>query len=379
MYRYLFREIWPTLIASLVTFIFIILAARMLSISEWVINHGVHPGDVGKILAYLVPGMVLFALPAALLMAVFVAFLRLSSDNEIMALKSCGISLYQMLPPVVVVSVIGFLVGTTIAVYLVPWGNLSFKDLATRIARSKAGLGIKERVFCEPFDKLTFYVSSFSSREKVMRDLFLVDRRDPSVTTTIVAREGMILSQPQGKMLLVHLVDGTAFTTEKKSQAVRTIQFGTYDVTISIEEMLPSGSFMKKSPQEMLVTELIRNLRMEPRDKNLYNEMAVELMGRFSLPVAVFLMGIIGAPLGCQIRVGGRSLGVGVSLVIFLIYYLFLAGMKNIGETGVLSPFLGMWLPVLFLFVSCWIFLRRVQGERTLQIPTRFAAPWLVK
>jgi lipopolysaccharide export system permease protein len=372
LYRYLFREIWPTLIATLVAFIFIVLAARVLSISEWVINHGVPAADVGKILAYLIPSMVLFALPAALLMAVFVAFLRLSSDNEIMAFKSCGISLYQMLPPVLAVSVIGLVLGTSIAVFLVPWGNRSMKDLAFRIVRSKADLGIKERVFSEPFDRLTFYVSSFSSKEKVMRDLFLVDRRDPSVTTTIVAKEGMILNDPQGKVLVVHLLDGTVFTMEKKSQTARTIQFSTYDVSIPLEEMMPPDSLRKKSPQEMFVRELIRNLREGPKDKALYNEMAVELMGRFSIPLAVFLMGIIGAPLGSQIRVGGRSLGVGVSLMIFFVYYLFLAGVRSIGETGVISPFLGMWLPVLFLLISCGVLLRSAQKERTLGILDRF-------
>lgn len=246
------------------------------------------------------------------------------------------------------------------------------KDLAFRIVRSKADLGIKERVFSEPFDRLTFYVSSFSSKEKVMRDLFLVDRRDPSVSTTIVAKEGMILNDPQGKVLVVHLLDGTVFTMEKKSQTARTIQFSTYDVSIPLEEMMPPDSLRKKSPQEMFVRELIRNLRKGPKDKALYNEMAVELMGRFSIPLAVFLMGIIGAPLGSQIRVGGRSMGVGVSLMIFFVYYLFLAGVRSIGETGVISPFLGMWLPVLFLLISCGVLLRSAQKERTLGILNRF-------
>jgi lipopolysaccharide export system permease protein len=372
LYRYLFREIWPTLIVTLVAFIFIVLAARVLSISEWVINHGVPATDVGKIVGFVIPGIVLFALPAAVLMAVFVAFLRLSSDNEIMALKSCGISLYQMLPPVVAVSLIGLVLGTSIAVYLVPWGNRSFKELALRIVRSKADLAIKERVFSEPFDRLTFYVSSFSPKEKVMRDLFLVDRRDPSISTTVVAKEGMILSHPQGRVLVIHLLDGTAFTLEKKSQTARTVHFSTYDVSIPLEEMMPPDSHRKKSPQEMSVRELIRNLRKETKDRTLYNDMAIELMGKFSIPLAVFLMGIIGAPLGSQIRVGGRSLGVGVSLMIFIVYYLFVAGVRSIGETGLISPFLGMWLPVLFLLISCWVLLRRAQSERTIRILNRF-------
>jgi len=103
LYRYLLKEIWPTLAASLVVFLFIVLAARMLNLAEWMINHGIHPFQLVKMISYLLPGMILFALPAVLLMSVFVAFHRLSNDNELQAIKTSGISLYQMLPPVVLI------------------------------------------------------------------------------------------------------------------------------------------------------------------------------------------------------------------------------------------------------------------------------------
>jgi lipopolysaccharide export system permease protein len=316
--------------------------------------------------------MVLFALPAAVLMAVFVAFLRLSGDNEIMALKSSGISLYQMLPPVLGVSVITFLVAISFAVILVPWGNRSFKDFVFRIARSRADLAIKERVFCEPFDKVTFYVSSFSPKERVMRDLFFVDRREPSVTTTIVAKEGMILSNPKRRSIVIHLEDGTAFTTENdRSRAARTVRFSTYDVTIGLNDILPSGSLRKKSPREMRVAELIRNLRAAEKGGALYNDMAIELMERFSIPVAVFFMALIGASLGAQMRSGGRSLGIGISLGIFIIYYLCLAGVRSLGETGTLSPFIGVWLPTFLVMVFSLVLLKRAQNEQSVRFLDR--------
>jgi lipopolysaccharide export system permease protein len=366
LYKYLFYEIWPPLLASLLVFIFIVLAARMLNISEWVVNHGVYLADVGRMILYLLPGMVLFALPAAVLMAVFLAFLRLSHDNEIMAMKSSGISLFQMLPPVITVSVAAFIAALAVSLLVVPWGNRSFKDLVFRIAKSKADLGIKERIFSEPFDKVTFFVNSFSPKEKVMRDLFLVDRREASMTTTIVAKTGKIVSDPEGRAIVIHLKDGTAFTMEKKTQAARTVQFSSYDLKIGLDDIMPPDALRRKSPKEMFVGELARSMRNADEKDSHYYEMAVELMERFSIPVAVLLMGIIGAPLGAQIRSGGRSLGIGVSLAVFLVYYLFLAGVRSTGETGALSPFVGMWLPAFFLLVSSVILLRRAQNEKPL-------------
>lgn len=364
LYRYLFCEIWPTLIVGLLVFIFLVLAARMLNISEWVVNHGVHPGDVGRMILYLLPGMILFSLPAAILMAVFIAFLRLSGDNEIMALKSSGISLFQMLPPVIAVSAIVFLAAIALSIFAVPNGNRSFKDLVFRIARSNADLAIKERIFTEPFEKVTFYVNSFSPKDKLMKDLFLVDRRESTVTTTIVAKKGMIVSDAEGRSIVIRLMDGTAFTMEKKAQAARTIQFSTYDVTIGLDDFMPPNTLRKKSPKEMLIPELISKMNVSKRDEEIYNQVAGELMERFSIPFAIFLMGLIGAPLGAQIRPGGRSLGILVSMAVFVSYYLSLSGMRNIGESGLLSPFIGMWLPVFFLSAACVILLIKVQNER---------------
>ena len=366
LHRYIFSEMWPTLAVSLCVFIFIVVAARILNIAEWVVNHGVRLVDVGRMILYLLPWMVLFALPAAMLMAVFVAFIRLSNDNEIIALKSTGISLYQMLPPVITIAIMGFLAAIAMSTLVSPVGNRAFKELVYHIARSKSGIGIKERIFSEPFSKITFYVNSYSPGENLMKDLFLVDRRDPSTTTTIVAQKGVIHSDPKGKAIVIQLMNGTAFTTERKSHAARTVQFSTYDVTIGLEEIMPSDSLRKRSPREMSVHELVRSLGETGKKDRGYNDMAAELMERFSVPLAVLLMGLMGAPLGAQAKTLGRSLGVSIGMGMFIAYYLLLAGVKSLGESGLLSPFIGMWFPCLFLLVAGGVFTKHVQKEKPL-------------
>jgi lipopolysaccharide export system permease protein len=368
LYKYIFHETWPTFLASLLVFIFIVLAARMLNIAEWVVNHGVSPLQVLKMILYLLPGMVLFALPATSLMAVFIGFHRLSGDNEIQALKSSGISLYQLLPPVVFLSLMTMTVAVLLAFVGSPWGNRSFKDLVFQIAHSKADLAIKERVFSEPFGGVTFYINSFSPKERVMQDVFLVDRRDPALTNTIVAREGRIFSHTTSKIITVHFFDGTIFMVDKNLDDVRTIEFNTYDLNIGLQDIMPALSGRKKAPKEMVVRELTETLKTERKGDVEHNEAAVELMERFAIPLAVFLMGVIGVPLGAQIRSGGRLVGIVVSLVVFLMYYLFLAGVRSIGETGTLSPFMGPWLPDLFLFLSSLYLLRRAGRERSIHL-----------
>ena len=121
----------------------------------------------------------------------------------------------------------------------------------------------------------------------------------------------------------------------------------------------------------MFIQELIHNLKITPKGEIRYNEMVIELMEKISIPLAVFFMGIIGVPLGAHVRHRGRFLGIVISLVIFLLYYLCLAGVRSISETGVLSPALGSWLPNLFLFISCIYLLHIAANERSINILDR--------
>jgi lipopolysaccharide export system permease protein len=377
LHKYILNEIWPTFLTSLLVFIFIVLAARMVSISEWIVNHGVPLVMVIKLILFLLPSIILFALPASTLMAVFIAFLRLSGDNEILAIKSSGISLYKMMPPVLGASVVAGLMAFIIGIFGSPYGNRTFKDLILKIAQTTAALGIKERVFSEPFNNITFYVNSLSSKDGTMKDVFLVDRREPANTNTIVAREGQILLNPKSRTITIHFTGGTIFMVGEKFDAVRTTKFDTYDLNIGLDDIVTSLSSREKAPKEMYIKELAEQLKTVPKGEARYNDMIIELMEKFSIPLAVILMGVIGMPLGAQIKTRSRFHGIVISLVIFLVYYFSLAGVRSIGETGAISPLFGSWLPNLLLFVFCWYLLHRAAHERSINfveklIPNRW-------
>ena len=112
----------------------------------------------------------------------------------------------------------------------------------------------------------------------------------------------------------------------------------------------------------MYIGELLQGIKGLPRGDVRYNEMVINLLECFTLPLAVFFMGLIGAPPGAQIRARGRSLGIGLGLMVFLVYYLCVMGARGICENGTLSPFLGMWFPVIFLLVCCAILLKTASG-----------------
>jgi len=364
IYKYILNEIWPTFLTSLLVTVFIVVTSKMLSVTDLIVSKGVPLSQVIRMIAYLLPDIMAFALPAAILIAVVLAFLRLSVDSEIIALKSCGVSLYHLLPPVALFSCLCMVAAAGISFIGVPWGNSSFKELIFQLAESKANLGIKERIFCEPFDDVIFYVNSFSNQNNVMENVFVVDRREKDITNTIIAEKGRIFFHSKEKIITLRFIEGTSFVLEKDLESGRTVGFKTFDLNINLKDVIASLASKKKNPKEMSAGELVEQLKLVPKGEEQYNEMMIELLEKWALPLAVLLMGIIGMPLGAQLNTRGRSSGIGVSLAVFLVYYLCLAGARGICETGALPPIIGVWIPDLFLLVACVYLLKRVTNER---------------
>jgi len=373
--RYIAREMLPTFLTGLFLAVFTVVVTRLLSITELIINRGVGIGSVIGIIGYLLPDVVGFALPATALIAVVMAFLRLSADSEFVALKASGVSLYQMLPPVVLFSVFNMLAGAWILAQASPWGQNSFRNLIFDIAKSQADLAIKERVFTEPFKGVTFYVQSYDSRGKVMKDVFVNDRREKNLISTVVASEAKLFKHPDKRTLTIRFINGTVFVTDKDLSSSRTIRFASYDLTVGIGELLRAASSREKSPKELTIGELKEHLDKTEAGSMRHNELMIELMEKATLPVAIFLMGMIGVPLGVYIRGRGKYSGVGVSLMVFLAYYVCLMGSRNIGESGYLPPLVVVLIPVTFLAVFGLYAYLRIGAEKAL-IPDRVTNIW---
>ena len=81
-------------------FTFVLLMAKIMELTDLVVSRGVGLDVVGRLLMYTMPYFLVFTIPMATLLGVLIAFLRLSSDNEIVALKAAGVSLVRLLPPV---------------------------------------------------------------------------------------------------------------------------------------------------------------------------------------------------------------------------------------------------------------------------------------
>jgi len=113
------------------------------------------------------------------------------------------------------------------------------------------------------------------------------------------------------------------------------------------------GSYIKKRMDDPAVEEINNNAALVNRIRSdvisiymftrLRNKFLVEVHKKYALPFACIIFVLIGAPLGVRARRGGIAVGTGLSIMFFLIYYAFLTGGEQLGDRGIMPPWLAMW------------------------------------
>ncbi len=91
------------------------------------------------------------------------------------------------------------------------------------------------------------------------------------------------------------------------------------------------------------------------------NELLVERALKIALPVAVFVIVLFGAPLSTSSKRGGAAYGIGISLIITLVYLLLFRVGKAMGASGALDPLLAAWIPNGLFFLGALVLLARVR------------------
>ncbi|UCD91077.1 MAG: LPS export ABC transporter permease LptF [Desulfobacterales bacterium] len=345
IYRYIFKEMIPPFVISLIFFTFVFLMAEMLKVINMVVNYDVGVLTVLLMLVYSTPYFLTFVTPMSIMMAVLLTFLRLSSDNELIALKTSGMSIYRLLSPVMLFCLFGCTLTLFMTLYGMPWGRLAVKKLVYEVVSSNLEVGLKDRTFNDDFKDVVLYVNKINPRNKELQDIFIEDKRSQNVVITTVAPKGELVSDPEKHVWLLLLYNGTTYQVDLNNRSSNFIGFETYEIRLDMNRAITNYKQRAKHRKEMSLSELQKYLSTNAQKDTLYYKMLMELHKKFSIPVACFALGLLAVPLGIQSKSAKRSLGLVLGLVCFLCYYLLLSVGLVFGETGAYPPFIGMWFP----------------------------------
>jgi len=367
--RYIFKEMFVPFSINIFVFAFLFLMTEMLKIANWIVNYNLSVWAVFTLIFYTMPMFLTFIIPMSVMLAILLTFLRLSSDNEIVAIKSCGMSIYGLLPPVLLFAVLGFLLTMLLTLYAGPRSKASLEEMSLKVATTNLDIGLKERTFNDTFKGVMLYVNKIDIKKRKLIDVFIEDKRQQDIVITVVAPEGRLISEPEKYIYHLILSNGTIHQTNPKERSANSIQFNTYTLSLNFKEQVAKAAKQKKGREEMSVVELRQYIdKLAGKDEEAFQKAKMELHRRYSIPTACLALGLLAFPLGIQSKTAKRSFGLILCLFFFFTYYLLLTAGYSFGKSGLLPPEIGMWLPNFVMTGIGLFFLFQTGRDRSLKI-----------
>ncbi|WP_462323622.1 LPS export ABC transporter permease LptF [Desulfoplanes sp.] len=346
--RQIFKELVTIFSVCLGAVLVVLLIGRLLQMRELVMGQNISLFDLGKLFAYLSPFFLSLLIPVSCMLAIFLTFLRMGTDRELIALRAGGLGVYRFLPGPVLFSVLGVLGCAVMTLYGISWGMDHFRHTVYELARTKATLRLQPGVFNHEFSGLTVFALRVDPGTGEMERVFVEDGTDPGMRTTIVAPRGRVTSDPvSGKMAFL-LNDGTIYRYTKDE--INEIGFERYQVKMDLSALLSGvkglgDKRIKFLSMDEIESRLDRLGSQTDRDRQKRRDLTSELYKRYALPVACLVLGLFAIPLAFLFQGMNRQYGLVLVLGFFMLYYsLFSLGMV-LSETGDLGPALAMWMP----------------------------------
>lgn len=364
--RYLLTECLPTLGLALAVFTFVLLMHRLLKLSDLVIAKGAPLGQVFALLGLALPALLPLLLPVSLLLAVLLALGRLSADSEVVAMRACGVGLWDNLRPVALLSATVCAATGAVSLWGQPLAAQSFQAALYASLKNRLSLTTETGVFTELASGITVYAAGMDRDADRLEDLFVHLDRGHTQGIWILARTGRL--RDEGGALGLELEDGEMHQQSAPDRPYHRLRFERYRLSIP----LPAPAWTPGETEAPTADLLARAYGPE------FDRRArLELHQRLALPASCLVFGLLGLSLGLHhYSRAGRSRAVSLCLVVLLLYYALLTLGRTLGKDGALPPELAMWLPNLLLGVlAAYAFARR---NREAPLPLEEAAGrWL--
>lgn len=355
--RYIFKEITSPFIVILFVLTFVLLMGKILQIMDLFINKGISFFSIVKIILFLLPYFMLFTIPIALLIAILIAMGRLSSDNEVTAMKTSGISLLQLFYPVAIASLIAFIFSIIISYYIVPQSNTATRKLLFNVVQQNVNIGLKEKIFNDDFKDFLIYADKIPADKSYMEGIIVSDKRTIGEHNTIFAKNAILVSDPESMKVKLKLENGSIHTVSPNLRNYRKIDFMTYEISLDLSSALSNFDKPSKSAKDMTMNELLENMKKPGMKEKDIRELYIEAHKKFSTPLACILFGLLALPLGIRSHRSVKSKGFAMGLLIVCFYYVLRIGGEAFAETGYIPVFLGVWIPnLLFAFMGAVLF-----------------------
>jgi lipopolysaccharide export system permease protein len=365
--KYLIVEQMIPLGVSFLALSLILITGRLLQLTRYLFTSSITLLDLIQIITFIMPKLMLFALPMATLIGVILAFVRLSGDNELIALRASGVAATQTLPAVLSVLVLTTTLSYLNTIYIIPASTQAFEYKLKSLGRISLPTFLKDGTFIDIVPNLVFFFEEVNPTDLTIQGVFVQDQRQQDVRMVIVAEHAQILTPRNINQILFKISNGIITRVPDNLKDAQAVSFKTYDLTLSLEDLFSTSTKNTKGKRVMTLSELSE--AMSDSSQKSSSTFGLELHQRLALPLSCLCLGLIGTPLGSLFRQRNRMTGVTIGLGVFLAYYVLLSAGKGLGENDIIPASVAMWTPnilTLILALHLW----RVMH---LETPSRWA------
>lgn len=339
LHRQIFKEVLSHGLLGLVLFTFVLFLRDTTRLLELVLRDTGMWQQAAYLTLLALPPALSFTLPMAVLLGVLIGLSRMSADGEVTALRAAGVNTGMLLAPLLGFALLGSGLAMFFSAYAAPQANRNRVAAERDIGMRQIAAQLKPRVFEERFPNLILYVQdAISGPQPAWKGIFLADLTNPERMKITLAREGMLLNDPEHGLLQLHLASGTVHETGATANEYSVASFESTDIPVRLPE--PSPTAVKPNAQRSN-QELFELGQADAAVENV--EAQIELHRRFALPMAAFFLALIAIPLGLAAHKDGKSSGIILTILMVGAYYSLFIGGISLGRQGAVPVWVGVW------------------------------------
>ena len=323
-----------------------------------------------QVLILKLPEFVVFAFPMSMLLAALMAYSRLSSDSEIIALRSIGVNIYRLILPAVYFSLVVVAITFFFNNFVAPAANYQ-ADVVLEKAFKKDTSAFKERNILYPeYDKIKqpdgkkltvlsrlFYAEEFDGDR--MKDITILDRSQTRVNQIISAESGTWNIADN----TWDFYNGNIYILGEDGSYQNIIRFEHQQLALPRAPLDLTKKGQDSNEMNLFqAMEYLKVLKLGGKESKI-RKLEVRIQEKISLPFACLVFALIGTAIGIQPQSSSKGKSFGICIGLIFAYYLFSIISSSFGIQGAIPPFFAAWLPNLIGFGIAWVMLSGISNQ----------------
>jgi lipopolysaccharide export system permease protein len=419
LHRYILTQQIPPFLFGIFIIIFILILDFLYKNLEVLIGKGVPILASAELLLLSLGWMTVMAVPMAVLIGTLISFMRLASDNEIVAMRSSGIGLAAIAKPLIFASLILSFLMIPVHNYVVPETNHRLANLLVSIHRKKPALQLRDGVFMNDIKGYSILVNKSMGRE--IEGVTISRLIENKSAQTIRAERGEVFFAEDGNTLVMKLYNGEIHDVDEKDpkrylrlkftehtlnipnagtklvridreyRGEREMSIGDLRAEIDkyrkklVDQEAEVRKIVKESTQQLpelcaqaassdegrsadkgiasaisAAQDRLRTLKTQADSyRRRMRSLSVEAHKKIAISFACTVFVLLGVPIGVRTRDASAGSGMVISIAFFAVYYAFLSAGEKLADRGYVLPSVSMWAANIVLgAIGLYLFIR---------------------